>query len=510
MLSGLASLLLTVSAAEPACATLLECQEAVRLNQIDGHAFIRAAETLGVDPVEATLEAILPPWDDLLGHPFSSGQQDWPDPVIRDIAAILDDPGAPMADTLAALMFIRRIYSHDALVLPILQRLSESREPVVALSALNGLAERGEGEAVLALLARCGEEPAFPFHGWTTYFLPCAPHYRRAIELGLAVEALETITPIFFTLTPETQIRLLQIIAYQNLGEAAPLLIAALDEAHWRRNWRLAFEASLAFTGLPGLEDLRAEEVLEAAAEGHWMPAVREQAALALRALRTGSLEGSGFGWADDQLAELEAFGQPNHIFDTRRGEPNPAPMPRAFYFSFDENLARQVFMPDEERYVTPVPECRVWLWDGLQFDGLEPARPAYRSNFVSVSLSTRLKILGSDIGEWGGALVAHGDAGSSGILHPYLNVIQITITDAGPLVLSGLSHLITVTGALDRIDAGPYGHPTGLTRIATLSARPLAMREIAPGRVAIFGTGWAMVADEDGIEGLATCTGAP
>jgi len=160
MLTGLVSLLLTVSAAEPACATLPECQEAVRLNQIDGHAFIRAAEALGADPAEAALRANLPDWDVTLGHPHSLGEQEWPDPVIREIAAILDDPGAPMADTLAALTFIRRIFSHDALVVPILQRLSTSREPVVALSALNGLAERGEGEASLALLARCTEEPA--------------------------------------------------------------------------------------------------------------------------------------------------------------------------------------------------------------------------------------------------------------------------------------------------------------------------------------------------------------
>jgi hypothetical protein len=69
MLWGLAPLLLALRTAEPACATLPECQEAVRLNRMDGHTFIRAAEALGADPVEATLEAVLPPWHNILGHP---------------------------------------------------------------------------------------------------------------------------------------------------------------------------------------------------------------------------------------------------------------------------------------------------------------------------------------------------------------------------------------------------------------------------------------------------------
>jgi len=504
MLTGLVSLLLTVSAAEPACATLPECQEAVRLNQIDGHAFIRAAEALGADPAEAALRANLPDWDVTLGHPHSLGDQEWPDPVIREIAAILDDPGAPMADTLAALTFIRRIFSHDALVVAILQRLSTSREPVVALSALNGLAERGEGEASLALLARCTEEPAYPFQNWRSSDLDCARLYGQATDLGFGAQAVAVVRDMFASLTLETRTRLIANIAIERRIEAVPLFIEALSEAHWRRNWRLAFEAAFALTMMPGLRDAGAEAALEKAAQDHWMPAVREQAALALHVMRTGRVDGSGIEWAERQFTNPGPFVWVTS--DAYRTDSQSPPTPRYFLFRFDEDLIRIVQRTEDQTYEIIVPQCRRWSWQGLEFE--DPGDE--RRNFTSLRLNSRTMLHGSDIGEWGGALAVMGDAGVSRILHPSLNVTAMIETGGAVMVLSGLGHGMGDTGALDRVDNDEFQFPGRLTRIATLYSAPRAMREIAPGRVAIFGQGWVMVADQDGVEGLAACAAAP
>lgn len=504
MLWGLAPLLLALGSAEPACAALPECQEAVRLYRMDGHAFTRAAEALGADPVEAALEAVLPPWYDTLGHPQSFGAQDWPDPVVREIAAILDDPGAPIAETLAALMFIRRIENHDALVLPILQRLSASREPVVALSALNGLVERDDGEAVLALLARCGEEPAFPFHGWRTFYNECPRLYGLATDWGFSAEAIAVVTDMFADLSLESRTSLIANIALQRRTDATPLFVDALSETYWRRNWRLAFEAAFALTAMPGLRDAAAETALEKAAQDHWMPAVREQAALALHAMRTGSVDGSGIEWAESRLADPGPFVWVSP--DAYRTDPQDPPTPRYFMFRFDEDLISIVYRPEDRSHEVIVPQCGRWSWQGLVFE--DPGDE--RRSFSSLRMNSRIMLYGSDIGEWGGALAVLGDAGVSRILHPSINVTAIIESGGAVLVLSGLDHGMGDKGALDRVDNDEFQFPGRLTRIATLYSAPRAMREIAPGRVAIFGTGWAMVADQDGIEGLATCVEAP
>jgi hypothetical protein len=429
--------------------------------------------------------------------------------VVHEIATILEDPGAPIAETLAALMFIRRIDSHDALVLPILQRLGASREPVVAHSALNGLADRGESEAALALLRRCGEAPAYPYEGWRRHRSACLYAYGRVLELDLAGQAAETVRAILPSLEQEEQYQLVHRIASQRRSEAADLLIDALDAAHWQRNWRLGFEAAAGLTGLDVADTARADAALEAARRSHWMPAVREQAALALHGLRTGSLEGSGLPWADAQLAE-----RAEHL-ETFRDNPRLLAMaersaPRAFAMDFDEYLHvdRRTDHPHQDQ--TLVPGCRVWQWHGIDLEG--PDANASRNNRRIITFAPHefTLLAGSDFGEWSGGLTATGFGGRTRVLNPYMNVIDMTRSPRGVWVLSGMAHLLRQNGALYHVETPVYGEPSNPVRIATLPTRPLAMREIAPGRVAIFGTGWVAVADQHGIEGLASCTDAP
>ncbi len=509
MLSGLATLLLFAGSAEPACATLPECQRAVVRYQVDGHAFTRAAEALGADPAQAALDAVAAQADDLMGHPLAGEPQAWPEPVVRAFISVLDDPHASVSEALAALALVRRVRDHDALVQPVLRRQAASREPMVALSALHGLAAHGDGEAALILLRRCGDEPDYPYQGWRRPHHACVSAYDRALDLDLAAPAFETVRATLPGLQPEEQNWLLRRIATERRSEAAPLFVDALDAAHWRRNWRLGFEAAAGLTGLDAPDKAAAEAALEAAARDHWMPAVRAQAALALHGLQTGSLEGSGQAWAEAQLAErAQRLGDNRN--DHRMLDLFERSAPRLFFLDFDESplVYRSPDRLDPDR--TIVPGCQAWRWDGLDFEGVDTDIRADYGGIVTLAPHEFTFLAGSDFGQWSGALTATGFGSRSRVLSTHINVIGMARSPRGVWVLSGRDGYVIRGGALDHVETPIFDAPSELTRIATLSAKPITLREIAPGRVAIFGSGWVMVADQDGVEGLATCTDAP
>lgn len=235
--------------------------------------------------------------------------------------------------------------------------------------------------------------------------------------------------------------------------------IPQIEQQLRAQDWRVAYSAArsvgwLGATGsVPALERVAAE---------HWLPEIRELASTVVKALKGSERRVARPRWGD--------------FFFSVRGE------------TFIGGILK------------PVPKCVSgrWKWRDVQF-----SRPSYEAWRMSLPLGAG-NLIGSNKGEFGGALNWQPDHGEVQLLHKH-NVVAIEPAEGGAIVLFGLAHMGLSDGyalhVSQRADGG-----WALTEVARMPSRADALATIGTNLYAAWSANRVVVFSDKEILGLARC----
>jgi HEAT repeat protein len=228
-------------------------------------------------------------------------------------------------------------------------------------------------------------------------------------------------------------------------------------------DWRVVFAAARSLGWLAATVSI---PELERVASDHWLPEVRDEALMAVDALK-----GSGRRMA--RPASFEGSGGARRLFSIGR-------------FSFDRSIRQ--------------PSCGSgrWEWDDIRFSA-----PPRSTGAAHLSLGGGW-LLGTNRGEWGGELTWMPVFGQSQLIIKD-NVIAIEAAEGGAIVLFGLAHMGMVYGYAVRVSQRGDGG-WSLSEVARLPLSADALAKIGPNLFAALSEQRVVVFSDKEIVGLARC----
>jgi hypothetical protein len=227
-------------------------------------------------------------------------------------------------------------------------------------------------------------------------------------------------------------------------------------------DWRVVYAAARSLGWLAATGSIPA---LERIASDHWLPEVREQASTAVDALK-------GHG----RMARPPSF-------EGRDGA--------GLLFFFGRG-----FMSPPILRSSPACGSRRWQWQDIQF-----SQPPPRVTRLPVGTG---ELIGTNRGEWGGALVWQPADGQAQPLLKH-NVVGIEPAEGGAIALFGLAHMGFVDGYAVRVSQRGDGS-WSLTEVARLPSTADALARIGPNLFAAWSEHRVVVFSDQEIVGLARC----
>jgi hypothetical protein len=149
---------------------------------------------------------------------------------------------------------------------------------------------------------------------------------------------------------------------------------------------------------------------------------------------------------------------------------------------------------------IRSAPACisGTWEWRDGQF-----SLPPWSKRASSLSFE-KGELIGSNRGEFGGALTWQPAGGASELLHKH-NVVGIQPAEGGAIVLFGLAHMGMADGYAVRVTPHADGG-WSLTEVARMPSRADALATIGPNLYAAWSANRVVVFSDREILGLATC----
>jgi HEAT repeat protein len=225
-------------------------------------------------------------------------------------------------------------------------------------------------------------------------------------------------------------------------------------------DWRVVYAAARSLGWLGAVDSV---QTLERVASSHWLPEVRDQALMAVDALKGG----------EQRLARPPSFKEPNGALPL---------------FSIGRSTLRS----------QPMCSSRRWEWNGIRF-----SRPTSSTRVLGLALGPGA-LVGSNRGEWGGDLTWKPVNGQVQLLHKH-NVVAIQPADGGAIVLFGLDHMGLVDGYAVRVSRRG-DDDWSLSEVARLPSTADALATIEPNLFAAWSESRVVVFSDQEIVGLAKC----
>jgi len=371
-----------------------------------------------------------------------------------------------------------------------LDRLTHYDDPAIRLSALMALTSSGHLSYTYSFLNNC-----------QTGIVDWIWSYRWTC-LGIVSEAYETgfinITQIhnmYNDIKINNRWDFLSTLSDIEADHTS-IIIDALSEAYWLVDWRLTYQAAVLPTYKGRSKPEEVIPLLQAVADYHWLPPVREQAAFAVHLLTTGSETGSDFDWVEYVLQDRAEFERTAGALGYRFVE---RPIERLFYSRLGSGAFAN--FPDE----WPTCTSGLWTFEDQTFSSVPTNEPGEDYELQILKQGGAL-FIGTNRGEWGGTLAVQ-PASRLEVIAP-MNVVDLIELDGQILSISGLAHLSSNYGYVDSIKQGHNYGNYYTERILTLPGAPSAAHVLDQNRLGIAGRDWALVFSfTNGVEGLATCT---